>query len=371
MNKTRLHYNNLLSFVNFQVGKYNNSRNVTIRRTIRTNNNSRKLSDTIFKKSNKISAMTDENSLGQVELFSITSPQTKKTAKNLNAHNPTDSYDRLKIHHKIEKLPIEKFTVYKYAKPDYDKENFTRIIMISDTHNKHRGINPNQLPPADILLHSGDITKAGDPRELEDFMEWLKSLTHIEKKVIIAGNHDLTLHENWYLEDENYKRWHRAGPLDQKRAVECVKNKKKENQEKYGIHYLEDNSITIHGLKIFGSPWSAFFHNWAFNIDRGTPSQNLYSKIPDDIDILLTHGPPCGAGDLVNNFRAKNVRVGCVNLMKEVVERIQPKIHQFGHIHEDYGVFFDGVTHFVNASTCTLRYSPDNGTVIFDLPKEK
>jgi Predicted phosphoesterases, related to the Icc protein len=55
-----------------------------------------------------------------------------------------------------------------------------------------------------------------------------------------------------------------------------------------------------------------------------------WNKIPDDTDILVTHTPPVGHGDLC----CTGVRAGCVELLTTVQQRIKPKYHVFGHIHE-------------------------------------
>jgi len=40
----------------------------------------------------------------------------------------------------------------------------------------------------------------------------------------------------------------------------------------------------------------------------------------------------------------------------------------FGHIHEAWGITTDGVTNYVNASTCTFRYKPTHHPIIMDVP---
>lgn len=290
--------------------------------------------------------------------------------KKLPVHKPTKAHQILQTFH-----PINKIENYHSTVPKIKPENKVRFVIISDTHNVHRQI--KDLPDGDVLLHCGDITKTGQIEQLSDFAAWLKELPH-KHKVVIAGNHDLTLHEDWYLERENYSRWHYRGPLDQEQAIKVLKEAGRpatcstgsSTAGPGGFTYLEDNSVTIEGYKIYGSPWSAFFHNWAFNIPRGQPSQDLYKNIPDDTDILLTHGPALGAGDLIDNAYTKGERVGCVNLLKRVLE-VKPKIHAFGHIHEDVGVFSDasGETLFVNASTCDLSYKANNPVIVVDLDK--
>lgn len=88
--------------------------------------------------------------------------------------------------------------------------------------------------------------------------------------------------------------------------------------------------IEIYGLKIYGSPWQPEFLGWAFNIPRGVECLKKWEQIPDNVDILITHTPPLGHGDLA----CSGIRTGCVELLTSIQERIKPKYHVFGHIHE-------------------------------------
>jgi Icc-related predicted phosphoesterase len=88
-----------------------------------------------------------------------------------------------------------------------------------------------------------------------------------------------------------------------------------------------------------------------------------WNKIPDDTDILVTHTPPVGHGDLC----CTGVRAGCVELLTTVQQRVQPKYHVFGHIHEGYGISSDGKIIYINASTCDINYYPRNPPVVFDV----
>ena len=72
------------------------------------------------------------------------------------------------------------------------------------------------------------------------------------------------------------------------------------------------------------------FCSWGFNLPRGDPCLEKWQKIPSNVDILMTHGPPIGHGDLCTGGN----RAGCVDLLREVQYRIRPKYHVFGHIHE-------------------------------------
>eukprot|EP00962_Isochrysis_galbana_P022284 scaffold6643_cov133-Isochrysis_galbana.AAC.3 len=108
-------------------------------------------------------------------------------------------------------------------------------------------------------------------------------------------------------------------------------------------------------------PW---FCDWAFNLPRGKPCRDRWAAIPPETDVLVTHGPPLGHGDLCST----NQRAGCLDLLDEVQGRIRPSLHLFGHIHEGYGVTSDGTTMYANASTCTIDYVAANAPLVFDLP---
>jgi predicted phosphodiesterase len=66
----------------------------------------------------------------------------------------------------------------------------TKILHLSDTHGKHHLL--NDLPPADIIVHSGDGTEGGTASEMLDFLEWFCNLDY-RHKIFVAGNHDLCL----------------------------------------------------------------------------------------------------------------------------------------------------------------------------------
>jgi Icc-related predicted phosphoesterase len=145
------------------------------------------------------------------------------------------------------------------------------------------------------------------------------------------------------------------------------------NLSQSDVTYLEDSFITIESpefsrpIKFYGSPWQPWFYDWAFNLPRmGEELQKKWSLIPDDTDVLITHGPPNGYGDLVNNFRQPNTNVGCECLMSRIGE-IKPLVSVFGHIHEGYGSEYGDKTLFVNASTCTSGYKPINKPIVVDL----
>ena len=204
-----------------------------------------------------------------------------------------------------------------------DHQKIVRVVCISDTHNRFRELS---IPEGDILIHAGDVTRRGYLTELMDFNDWISTLSH-NHKVVIGGNHELSFDP--ISKDANNK----YQPVD-----ESEKDLKSDVFKNILTHcdYLEYSYINILGLKIYGFP-SSLIHGeqkWAFQFERDSKEHKDNIKaIPDDTDILITHGPPYGIGDC----NKEGVNCGDVVLMNEVENRIKPMLHVFGHIHEDYG----------------------------------
>jgi Icc-related predicted phosphoesterase len=208
----------------------------------------------------------------------------------------------------------------------------TRIICISDTHNRQESFD---VPEGDLLIHAGDLTARGTEAEVKAAVEWLESLPHRDK-IVIAGNHD------FYFERENA----RARAL----VTEAV--------------YLQDSEVTVQGLRIWGSPWQPWFRDWAFNLPRGQKLQEKWERIPEGIDILVTHAPPMGTLDRTLTGEA----VGCEKLRDRLAAMAKPpRLHVFGHIHEGRGILKTERTTFVNASACDVGYRPVNRAVVIEL----
>lgn len=201
---------------------------------------------------------------------------------------------------------------------------------MSDTHNNII----NDLPDGDILIHSGDITKFGELNELNHICEWMGELKY-KYKIIIAGNHDKCLFENY---DE---------------SIKIINN--------YNLIYLNNSGCVIEGYKIWGSPYIPQCGNWFFMANRDM-LKNIYETIPIDIDILITHGPPYGKRDELYN----GVNVGCDILLK-YVKKIKPKIHIFGHIHNGYGVDNYGDTKYINASVVNDNLKLINEPILINI----
>lgn len=194
---------------------------------------------------------------------------------------------------------------------DHEPDSLT-IVAISDSHELHREV---EVPPGDLLIHSGDITmNSRSAKALIDFDDWLGELP-FAFRVVVPGNHDFV------LEDTSHRQLITNAVL------------------------LLNNSAEFMGLKIWGSPTTPLFGE-AFGVASENDRAHLYSRIPVDTDILVTHAPPFGILDrsLDSDFHA-----GCHELLK-AVRRVKPMLHIFGHTHGGYGTLDTPSTLFVNAA---------------------
>jgi len=205
-----------------------------------------------------------------------------------------------------------------------------KLVLISDTHTRHEGVD---VPPGDVLIHAGDITGSGGLKAVEHFAAWFERQPH-PHKVVIAGNHDFCFERT---------------PAEAEALLSFAT-------------YLRDSETTIDGVRFWGSPWQPWFMDWAFNLQRGAEIRAKWDLIPDGIDVLITHGPPRGHGDLM----VSGEHVGCDDLL-DALRRVKPRLHVFGHIHEGYGTSHEGETTCVNASTCDVGYRPVNAPVVVDV----
>lgn len=191
-----------------------------------------------------------------------------------------------------------------------------RLVAVADTHLYHDEL---RVPDGDVFIHAGDLCRGGSLVELERAMRWISGLPHA-LKLVVAGNHD------WCFVRE---------PAAARRLVAAA-----------GAVYLEDAGHDAPGLRAWGSPWQPEFGGWAFNLPRGPALAAKWAQIPADLDVLITHGPPEGFGD--RSWSA--ARTGCVDLRARVTVA-RPRVHLFGHIHEDGGAWTEAGTTFVNCTT--------------------
>lgn len=209
-----------------------------------------------------------------------------------------------------------------------------KIICISDTHLRHSV----EVPDGDLLIHAGDGTVRGTAQEVDTFAQWFGGLPHAHK-VCIPGNHDFLAQDN----EVEY------------RAILARHNVD---------HALIHEVCTVEGLKVFGSPWTPWFHDWAFNMPQNNSAvaKSLWQVIPQDADIVVTHGPPKGILDRTKG----GLQVGCPSLAARLAE-VGPKLHVCGHIHEAYGVLNADKTTYVNASILNLAYEVANAPQVLDI----
>jgi Icc-related predicted phosphoesterase len=206
-----------------------------------------------------------------------------------------------------------------------------QITTISDTHTQHNQLN---LPCGDILIHAGDLCSSGSEDQVQSFVKWFAKQEY-QYKIFIAGNHD------FWLEQSTTK------------AIEKMIPKE--------VIYLNDSGVTINGINIWGSPVQPEFFDWAFNRQRGAAIKKHWDLIPADTDILITHGPAFGKLDRTTS----GLNVGCDDLLT-VIEKVKPKLHVCGHIHEGYGIQKNENSTFVNASVLNERYQMVNEPIVLD-----
>nr|GAT46669.1 predicted protein [Mycena chlorophos] len=208
--------------------------------------------------------------------------------------------------------------------------HYTRFVLISDTHAQTF---PVPGGAEDILLHAGDLTTRGRVQEVRKTVEWLKGLPH-KLKIVIAGNHDLTLHKEYY---ENTTKARDFGDPDES-PDEVIQLLRGPEAVAARIVYLDRE---VHRFRVreggkewsvFGSPWSPEFCGWAFGY-KPEEAEELVGTFPQT-DILMTHGPPRNLFDRCNS----KALAGCPALSARV-EQLRPRLHVFGHIHEAHGAY--------------------------------
>ena len=196
-----------------------------------------------------------------------------------------------------------------------NKYNLT-VFHISDLHGTHQDL---KVPEADIMIVSGDATNNFESwineQELLNFIDWY-SKVDVKYKIYVPGNHDTFCFNN------------------NKRVRQLFKSKE--------IIYLDKDSVEIEGLVIYGDPVTPRYGNWAFMADRAKIHKH-WEGIPEDVNILITHGPPKGILDLTEDRLGDLTLVGCNSLRRRVNELQNLVLHCFGHIHDTRSITNAGV----------------------------
>jgi len=211
------------------------------------------------------------------------------------------------------------------------KKTNKTITCISDFH----GLLTFKIEPCDLLLIAGDLLPAYHDKFLSanlqinwlqnEFKPWLKKQP-VKETCLICGNHC------WLGEiDNSYFR----------------KIGKK-------VHYLQDEEITIQGIRIYGTPHSPEFNNWAFGKTEKS-LEKYWSNIPENIDILLCHCPPFNIFDKTYNSNGIYRNIGSPSLNKRI-DIIRPKYVVFGHAHGEYGRIKIDNIEYINCSLMNELY---------------
>jgi Icc-related predicted phosphoesterase len=217
-----------------------------------------------------------------------------------------------------------------------------KLCCISDTHNQ---LDQVVLPEADLLVIAGDLTMRGTEKEYIKFNEDLGRVKSKYKygALVINGNHD-------FLSETDF-------PKTQRLLTNVD-------------HYLQDGGTTINGIKAYGSPATPFFHAWAHNYHRGKDIAAVWTKIPNDVNLLVIHGPPYGILDEVPRGVFGSENVGCQDLLNRIQGLKELKVVVFGHIHcqaHPTPLEINGVK-YINAAMCSeAPYKVVNTPIIVEV----
>lgn len=208
-----------------------------------------------------------------------------------------------------------------------------KIVIISDTHGEHAKL--GRLS-GDVLIHCGDFA-LGDVDQaavLSDLDRWFaaQDFRHV---ICVGGNHDFLVEEKKIRGEQVF------------RHAIC----------------LEDEGLEIDGFTFFGAPWVPELRQWAHFL---TPSelQRAWERIPENLDVLITHTPPRGILDRSSRGKA----CGC-ELLGARLASVPPRLHCFGHIHASAGTEQIGETRFVNASMVNSRYEVSREPTVISLER--
>lgn len=217
-----------------------------------------------------------------------------------------------------------------------------KLLHISDTHGSHSALDETikmlvETNDIDVVIHSGDFMRHSMKyMDYESFIEWFKSLP-IEHKILVPGNHDM---------------WCEQLEFDQEFRKAVVPD---------DVHLLINESVEIEGVIFWGSPYTPEFFDWGFQL-YGTDGYDLWKEIPENTDVLITHGPSMGVLDMLPT----GVFVGCPFLAQRIDE-LEIKAHLFGHIHDAYGLSHEATYVAANSAIMNEEYKPVNQPQIIEL----
>lgn len=206
-----------------------------------------------------------------------------------------------------------------------------KIVCFADSH-AIALLDSIEMPEGDILICAGDFSGLGNENDLIVFNKTLGKWKY-DYKILIPGNHDRFIESNYNL------------------SKKLLSN----------AILLCGEEIIINGIKFYGTPWTPEFMNWSFML----PEERLkekFDRIPENTDVLITHGPPFGILDV----NREGEHCGSMSLLKRVLT-INPKLHIFGHIHGNPRVYENKDTKFVNVSLLGEDYIENNKPMVLEL----
>lgn len=120
-------------------------------------------------------------------------------------------------------------------------------------------------------------------------MEWLKSLPH-RVKVFVCGNHDFSAcTAKGFYETRGRELNAKYNVKDAHDDVEKANHVLSKANLGEGLVYLDNEewgfTVDRDGVrgkrwKVWGSPWSPVFEDWAWNYDRGEEARGTYDTPP-------------------------------------------------------------------------------------------
>ncbi|KUI58552.1 putative rhamnogalacturonate lyase C [Cytospora mali] len=217
----------------------------------------------------------------------------------------------------------------------------TRFFIISDIHTKV--FKPEEVPKAptavDVMICCGDLTENSELHEYKSIINMLSKITS-SLKLVIAGNHDGTLDNEgfWDMKNWRYKRWPR---LKSEKAPKLFGETGEARLlfEKEGFIVLDEghHSFSLGNgakLKVYASPATPRRSSRYKAFQYKRPKKEVKNfRIDQDVDIVITHGPPKGIRD-PDPIGIKYK--GCDSLFDSIA-RARPRLHCFGHNHGGWG----------------------------------
>ncbi|KAK1753949.1 Metallo-dependent phosphatase-like protein [Echria macrotheca] len=221
----------------------------------------------------------------------------------------------------------------------------TEILVISDTC-ASEAVNQLVFPPrtVDVAIHCGNLTQYSELDEFHTTLDLMKKIP-ARRKLVIAGNNDFALDKQSFAE---IRRAAEGTPSEDSDGEDKTAEKEYYGDIGDARHLFERKDIKEAGI-VYLTPGSHQFHlaNGANltvyacpctpDVRHGDGFQYTRTKghdfdIKNNIDVVITHGPPMGILDV----RCNNTHSGCEQLFAAVA-RARPRLHCFGHIRQGWG----------------------------------